>query len=284
MVTGQQANDVPESDGRAVAPGWPAPPDETPGTMPGGRGSAAVTAAFWVALAALVVSVGGLTVQLLPRQFSAGQQQRIMAWEVQGRWRDFSAGQVFPGKIGYGPPAVLDDIGSSLALTANRLGIARQASCRAATDPAAAAVLGRHGCEAVLRATYTDDTDTYVATVGVVPFPSPGQAEEAQLELGAKRLRMSDGRIPGVRPVPLPGTPGAGFTASRRQLSGNVVSGPYLVMYAVGYADDRPLVPVSADNYADAEMTSFGKGVAEAAANALGTPPPPPHCPGAPGC
>lgn len=249
--------------------------------MARGRG---MTVIFCLALAGLAVSVVGVSIQLLPRQFSSAQQQKIMTWEAGNRWHGFSAGQIFPGTIGYGPPAALDDVGSSLTLTAKRLGIARQAPCRAATDPAAARILARNGCEAVLRSTYADDTETYVATVGVVPFPSPAQAEEAQLELGARQLRMRDGRTPGVSAVPFAGTPAAGFTSSRRQLSANVVSGPYLVMYAVGYTDSRPLVPVSADSYADAEMTSFGKGVAQNTADTLGNPPPLPHCPGAPGC
>jgi hypothetical protein len=245
-----------------------------------------MTATFWISLAALAIAAVGVCIQLLPRQFSSAQQQQIMAWETGRRWHDLSAGQVFPGQISYGPPAVLNDIGSSssLTLTADRLGIAPQAACRGATDPAAAVVLARNGCEAVLRATYTDDTDTYVATVGVVPFPSAAQAVAAQAELGAKKLRMPGGRTPGVRTVPLAGTPAAGFADSRRQLSANVVSGPYLVMYAVGYADERPLVPVSADSYADAEMTSFGQGVANFDANMLGNPPVLPHCPGSPGC
>jgi len=221
---------------------------------------------------------------LFPRQFTSAQQQQIMTWEAAGRWRDLPAGQVFPGTVRYAPPAALDGTGNSVTLTADRLGIARQASCRGATDPAASAVLSRNGCETVLRATYTDGTDAFVATVGVVPFPSEAQAAAAQRELGAKRLQMSDGRTPGVRTVPVAGTPAAGFTNSRRQLSANIALGPYLVLYAVGYADDRPLVPLSADSYANAEMTSFAVGVAESAATTLGAPPPLPHCPGAPGC
>lgn len=293
-MTGEKADDAQWADGHARPPGWSASPGWTAplgryGGTPvrneaGGRGAAAVTAAFWIALTGLVISVVGVSIQLLPRQFSSAQQQKIMMWEAESRWHDFSAGQIFPGTVSYGPPAVLDDIGSSLTLTARRLGIARQASCHAATDPAAGEVIARSGCEAVLRATYTDDTDTYVATVGVVPFPSAQQAAAAQAELGAKRLRMPDGRTPGVSAVPFAGTPSAGFASSRRQISANVLSGPYLVMYAVGYTDNRPLVPVSADSYANAEMTSFGKGVAENAANTLGNPPPSPHCPGSPGC
>jgi hypothetical protein len=41
---------------------------------------------------------------------------------------------------------------------------------------------------------------------------------------------------------------------------------------------------VTADSYADAELTSAGVGVAESVTSALDTPPAPPSCPGAPGC
>lgn len=248
----------------------------------------AATATLVLALAGLVAAVLGLATQLLPRQFTAAQGQQIMAWEVAGRWRDLPAGQVFPETVNYGPPAALDDAGGEVTLTASRLGIARQASCGksgpAATDPAATAVLARNGCEALLRATYTDGTDAFVATIGVAPFPSAARADTALRQLDVKRLRMSGGRRPGVRAVPVAGTAAARFTDSRRQLAANTVIGPYLVMYTVGYADGRPLVPVSADGYAEAEMTSFGAGVARSAAAVLGTPPPLPHCPGAPGC
>lgn len=276
MVTGQQAY------GSQEPYGYPAPPDrQAPPERVRGRGAVAV---FWIALTGFVIAAVGLGIEILPRHFSAAQQQQIMSWEVQGRWHDLAAAQIFPSRIGYAPPSVLNDIGSSLTLKADRLGVARQAKCATATDPAAAGALARNGCEAVLRATYADDTDTYVTTVGVAPFSSAGRAQDAQTELGARRLRMPDGRTPGVRAVPFAGTPAGGFTDNRRQLSGSVVVGSYLVMYAVGYTDGRALVPVSADGYAKAEMTSFAKGVAASAASTLGTPPPPPHCPGAPGC
>lgn len=275
-MTGQKAYDDHGPYGYPPPTSWPEHPD-----LRRGRGAVAV---FWIALAGFVVAAVGLGIQIFPRHFSSAQQQQIMAWEAQDRWHDLPAARIFPSRIGYAPPAALNDIGSSLTLHADRLDVARQAPCRAVTDPAAAEVLARNGCEAVLRATYTDDTDTYVTTVGVTPFPTDSQAQDAQAELGAKRLRMSDGRTPGVRTVSFTGTPAAGFTDNRRQLSASVVVGPYLVMYAVGYTDSRALVPVSADSYAKAEMTSFGKGVAVSAANTLGTPPPPPRCPGAAGC
>lgn len=259
------------------------PPDRA---AAGGRGVAA--AVLVIAVAGLIVAASGLTIRLLPRHFTSAQRQRITTWEVAGRWHDLTAGQIFPATIGYAPPKELSDIGSSVTLTARRVGIAPQAACGSAghpaVDSAAVAVLARNGCEAVLRATYTDGTGTYVATVGVAPFPSAARADAAEAALGAKRLRMSGGRVPSVLALPFAGTLAASFSDSRRQVTRNIVVGPYLVMYAIGYTDGRPLVPVSADGYADAEMTSFGAGVAKSAADTLGAPPATPHCPGTPGC
>jgi hypothetical protein len=277
VLTG--ANDVQGPYGHPVPPGR---------AGAGGRGSAVAAAVLVIGVAGLIAAAIGLTIRLLPRHFTSAQQQRITTWEVAGRWRDLSAGRIFPATIEYAPPKALSDIGSSVTLTARRVGIAPQAPCRSTghlvVDQAAAVVLAGNGCEAVLRATYTDGTGTYVATVGVAPFPSPAQAGAAEEALGAKRLRMSGGRVPSVLALPFAGTLAASFDDSRRQFTRNIVVGPYLVMYTIGYTDGRPLVPVSADSYADAEMTSFGAGVAKSAADTLGAPPAAPHCPGPPGC
>lgn len=237
----------------------------------------------------LLVGGVGVVVRLLPRHFSPAQQQAITAWEIGNRWRQMPAGQIFPSTVSYTPPAVINDTGSDLSLTARRIGIARQASCSTtsgplATDSAAATVLAHGGCQAVLRATYTDDTDSFVVTVGVAVFPSAAKAASARQQLDASALSLGKGRAPGVSTVPFAGTPAASFTDARRQIASNIAEGPYLVMYAIGYADSRPLVPVSADSYTDAEMTSLGSGVAQETASVLGSAPAAPHCPGAPGC
>jgi hypothetical protein len=227
------------------------------------------------------VALTGIAFQLLPRQFSAEQQRQITDWEVGKRWRTMPAGKIFPASLQYTPPRALSD-DPTLQLTADRIGIAGQASCAAATDPAAVgAVLARHGCEAMLRATYVDGTDSYVITVGVAAMPGSAQVNAAEREL-AGVVGGSNGA--GVRTVPVAGSLAAAFTDSRRQLSASMPAGPYLVFYAIGYTDGRPSVPVTADGYADAEMTAAGAGVAQAVASQVGKSLPPPHCPGTPGC
>ena len=239
----------------------------------------AAVAALVLGVAGLAVALTGVAFQLLPRQFSAEQQRQITDWEVGKRWRTLSAGAIFPASLRYAAPSVLTDAG--LQLTADRIGIAGQASCAAATDPAAVgAVLARHGCEAMLRATYVDGTDSYVITVGVAAMPGSAQVNAAERELAG--VGGSTGA--GVRTVPVAGSLAAAFTDSRRQLSASMAAGPYLVFYAIGYTDGRPSVPVTAEAYADAEMTAAGAGVAQAVASKVGSSVPPPQCPGTPGC
>ncbi len=69
-----------------------------------------------------------------------------------------------------------------------------------------------------------------------------------------------------------------------RQISASLADGPYVIMYAAGYADSRPRVPVASDRYSYSEMTSLAQGVAQSVEDTLGAAPATPHCPGTPGC
>jgi hypothetical protein len=218
-----------------------------------------------------------------PRTFTTAQRQQITNWEYGKRWLDLPAGVIFPASVSYPVPEALDD-DPTLTLAAQRVGIARQASCAAATDPAAAAVLDRDGCTAVLRATYVDQTDSFVVTVGAAVLPT-----EAQAETAAKAVTKADGSSglgPTVGAVPFTGTPAGEFTDAQRQLSGAVARGTYVVLYTVGYADGRPKENVAQDSYTEGEMTSAATGVADAVLSTLAAPVPAPQCPGAgiPGC
>jgi hypothetical protein len=244
----------------------------------GGQRWFAAVAALVLGVAGLAVALTGIALQLLPRQFSAEQRQQITDWEAGKRWRTMSAGAIFPASLQYAAPSTLSD---DLKLTADRIGIARQASCAAATDPAAVgAVLARHGCEAMLRATYVDGTGSYVITVGVAAMPGSAQVIAAWRELAGVGGRNGAG----VRTVPVTGSLAAAFTDARRQLSASMPAGPYLVFYTIGYTDDRPRQPVFDDHYGDAEMTAAGAGVAQAVVSTVGKAVPLPQCPGTPGC
>jgi hypothetical protein len=259
---------------------------------PGDEGSAASAAsgrrgwrrgltlvALFLGTAGLAASAAGVSAQLLPRKFTAAQQQAIMAWETAGRWRTMSAGQIFPASVAYQLPGNAFEAGSQLSLTAHLVGIARQATCQAASDPVAAAVLSADRCTAVLRATYADQTDSMLVTVGVAVMPGGTMASAV-----AGRLSAGLQPHPGIRSVPFRDTLARVFGDRQRQLSWAISAGPYVIMSTAGYADGRPREQVSSDPYASQEMTSFATGVASAVGGKLDAPPKAPRCPGAPGC
>jgi hypothetical protein len=230
-------------------------------------------------MAGLIASAAGIASQVLPRRFSAAQQQQIIAWETAKRWRTMPAGKIFPASVAYQLPDYDLTADSQLPLTANRVGIAPQAACAAGADPATARVLDAGHCTAMLRATYTDETDSMLVTVGVAIMPGTAAARSA-----AAMLSESHGQLSGIRAASFPDTLASAFGDSQRQLSWAVSKGPYLVLSTAGYVDGRPQVPVSSDPYADDEMTSLAEGVSSAVATLLASAPPPPRCPGAPGC
>ncbi len=242
-------------------------------------------------LAGFAVSAFGVAVQLLPRHFTASQQRQIEAWEVMRRWQTMPAGQIFPASVSYQLSAKMLQDTVPLSLDALRVSIASQESdcAKAVTSAPAATALRRNGCEAVLRATYVDATRSFVMTVGVAVLPNAAAAASADGGLTTPRLAVArqasaQGGLPaGVLVVRFHGA-GAGRYYYNRQISASFTAGPYLVMYAAGYSDSRPRVPVTQDMYSDDEMTSMADGVARTVAHTLAVSPAPPHCPGAPGC
>jgi hypothetical protein len=225
----------------------------------------------------------------MPRTFTTAQRRQIEAWEIARRWRVTPKTQIFPIRIRYRVSGEVFGASGALTLTARRLEIATQASCgREAADRALIRLLDRRGCEALLRATYTDASSSLVLTVGVAVLQSGASATTAAHFL-THRSAGGRGAVtvrPMLSPVPVQvgGTPAAAFGAKQRQVSWAVSAGPYLVVATVGYADGRPHEAVTTDMYAYLEMTSLAGGVATAVASPLGAPPPVPHCPGAPAC
>lgn len=236
-------------------------------------------AALIVGVIGLVASLIGLVAGVMPRHFSASEQQKIMLWEMAKRWRTWPAGQIFPARVRYGLPGQVLDSATGLNLYARRVGIALQAPCAAALDPAAAHVLARYGCVAVLRATYVDATGAFVTTVGVAVLR--GARDAAMMR---RALPGSGDRRPGVRAVPFPGTLTASFADRSRQVGSSIAAGPYIVLYTAGYADGRPYLVGQKDQYARDELLSASQGVAAVIGRRIGALPASPHCPGAPGC
>ena len=249
-------------------------------TAPRPRRKGLLLAVLSLSLVGLLAAATGLVVQLLPRTFNTAQKQQIIAWEMGKRWRTWPAAKIFPDSIQYPVPGSALG-GADLPLTAHRMGIAHQASCHTATDPAVARVLARYGCLAVLRATYGDETQSLAVTVGVAVLPTPAAAGTSE---SALRGQHGKGSRPGVRAVSFSRTPVARFGNRQRQLSSVRHAGPYLVFTTVGYADGRRRVHEAANLYAMAEMLGLEGGVGGWVARHLGAAPPPPACPGGPAC
>jgi hypothetical protein len=234
-----------------------------------------LAAGLLAALAGLVVSAGAAATQFLPRHFSTAQRNQIMAWEVGKRWQSWPAGRIFPAAIDYDLPGSAFGSDRSLALRAQRVGIAPQASCRKATARPAGRLLVKRGCLAVLRATYQDTTQTFAVTVGVAVLPATS---------AASALPKSHAPQPWLRAVSFRHTATAHFAGPGHKVAWAHAAGPYLVLATVGYADGRPWLNSGHDTYTKGELNSLAAGVGHSVASRLGATPPVPHCPGSPGC
>jgi hypothetical protein len=236
----------------------------------------------------LVLACFGIYGQFLPRQFTAAQRLRIETWEAAARWRTTPKARLFPAKVRYDLSGEQIGVPGSLRLTARRLEIARQASCSraAGVDRQALSVLDRDGCQAMLRATYTDATSSLVLTIGVAVLGGADRAKSAAdyLTGGPMSAQGAQARHLLLRPVPVPDTPASSFGLRQRQLSWVVGTGSYVVMATAGYADGRPRVSIGSDSYTMMEMTSLARGIAVDIATPLGAAPKVPHCPGGPAC
>jgi hypothetical protein len=260
----------------------PESPDNDGSEAPAGRGRGGwrfsiTLIVLFVGMAGLAASAAGVSAQLLPRKFTPSQQQQIANWETARRWRALTAGKIFPAAITYQVPSGTLNASSQLALTAYRVGIAQELSCAKAADAAADRVLSAGHCAALLRATYADETDSMLVTIGVAVMPSAGVASSAASKLSADQEAT-------VRALGFRGTLAASFSNRNRQLSWATSDGPYVIMTTAGYSNGEPQVSVASDPYTDQEMSSVANGIAGAVGTPLGVQAPVPTCPGAPGC
>ncbi|REE98734.1 hypothetical protein DFJ69_4229 [Thermomonospora umbrina] len=177
-----------------------------------------------------VVSVTG-AVRVLTRDPTAAELRRAADVEVARRWESWPSGRIFPERLTYRPGD-----GEEYEY-ATRSGIAPETACEASLEPKAAEVLLRHGCRAVLRATYADQLEGVVVTVGVVVFPDQHAAYRARGALSSSPTVL--------RASAFPGTPAALFNDAARQRGSAERGGPYLVLTTAGQSDGRPAAAVT---------------------------------------
>lgn len=184
----------------------------------------------WVAVAltacigAAAAVYGGLEVKKeLERPPTKAEKDAAAIQEVALRWRTLKPTDLFPAKVDYtaGP----------VTWVATRAGIVKEAPCAKALD--AAVVKAVPSCQTVLRATYLDQTQSAVTTVGVAVLPDSASVDKAAVAIRG----MSTAK--GVRAAPIPGTVAARYRDQARQLFVSMEYGNYLVFVATGYTDGR---------------------------------------------
>jgi hypothetical protein len=191
---------------------------------------------------------------------TAAQRAVAAAAAVAQRWRAWPAGRIFPARLGYTTSLHTQE-------TARRAGIAAGSGCAAAMDRAAAREALRDGCRAALRATYADELQGIVYTIGILVFArrsgaaaflravathqrgGAGQAASGgEAAAGGPRqdpaaftaVMTAQAPLYGLRAHPVAGTAAALFGSAARQVMTRRQQGPYLALAVAGYADGRP--------------------------------------------
>lgn len=180
-----------------------------------------------VACLAAGIAAAGRAHAELTRKPTSAELAAAAAAGVAGQWAREPAGQVFPATLPYYS-------GLNNLEAARREGISPASGCAAGLDATVAALARRDGCQTVLRASYADQLGGVVYTIGVLAFPTPGQAAAF-----LARYRPSHSPVRGLRAAAFPGTGAASFDDAARESALSRQDGPYAVLAVAGYADGR---------------------------------------------
>jgi hypothetical protein len=162
------------------------------------------------------------------RKPTSAQRSAAAAAAAAIRWRTWPAGRIFPAALSYSTSLLTTE-------TASRIGISPGTRCTGAVDPSVARQAVRDQCAAGLRATYLDQLEGIVSTVGVLAFPD---ARLARAFLAA--LKPAAAGIFPLRALAVPGTASALFTTDARQAGTARQAGSFVVLTVSGYADGEP--------------------------------------------
>ncbi|MEU7056495.1 hypothetical protein [Streptomyces sp. NPDC046197] len=159
-------------------------------------------------------------------------------------WHNVPVDQLFPPTLqgrGAGP--------GGADRTWTRVAVAPDSGCAGAFDPLLAKVLSPVGCARLLRATYTDATQSYVTTVGLLFSKADATAMSAlAARFKGQGLDRRTDLMP--RPYAAKGTVAAAFGPQQRaSWTVSVLTDAPVVVYAVsGWADGRTVdAPQSAE-------------------------------------
>ena len=229
-------------------PGWPALGPASPGSWRGPHTELPEPPpdpkrwyerrALWLVIAVFTavgyVAVGALATGRVYWEFhrkpTAGELYQAATEEVRDRWRTWPAERIFPTSV----PYTSEQGGIEQA---RRVGIASGTGCADGIDPVSAGILRRSGCRALLRATYVDQLQGIVLTVGVAAVTDDRAARAAK-----NALAPADPTVPGatLHALPFPRTIASRFTDTARQYAAAGQAGPYVVLTVAGQTDGRP--------------------------------------------
>ncbi|MCX2928164.1 hypothetical protein [Streptomyces sp. NEAU-W12] len=168
-------------------------------------------------------------------------------------WHNVPVDELFPPTLqgkGAGP--------GDADRTWTRIAVAPDSGCEGAFDPLLRKLLAPAGCERLLRATYTDATQSHVTTVGLL-FTEADAAAMASLagRFDKERLDRRSDLMP--RPYAAKGTAAADFGAGQRAAWAiSVLTDAPVVVYAVsGWADGRGVdTPLPAEDAMESGTTT----------------------------
>jgi hypothetical protein len=154
---------------------------------------------------------------------------------ARGLWHGEPVDDLFPPTVegnGAGP--------GGADRTWTRIAVAPDSGCAGAFDPLLGKLLAPVGCERLLRATYTDATQSYVTTVGLL-FTKADSATMTALAARFKDEGLDSRTDLMPRPYAARGTGAEGFgDRQRASWTISVLSDAPVVVYAVsGWADGR---------------------------------------------
>ncbi|MGW6924405.1 hypothetical protein ACWGA9_24490 [Streptomyces sp. NPDC054950] len=166
---------------------------------------------------------------------SADAAERSTYTTAGGLWHNVPVDQLFPPTVdgqGAGP--------GGADRTWTRIAVAPDGGCADAFDPLLLKTLAPVGCQRLLRATYTDATQSYVTTVGLL-FTTADAAAMRALDTRFTKEKLADRADLMPRPYAVKGTVAAAFGDKQRAAwTVSVLTDAPVVVYAVsGWADGR---------------------------------------------
>ncbi|MFF5499062.1 hypothetical protein [Streptomyces aquilus] len=202
-----------------------------PLTVRAGARTAAVAVCLVLGLGLIGGAVTGSW--LVGDSAAAGDKDSFTAAEE--LWHSVPVDRLFPPTVqgqGAGP--------GGADRTWTRIAVAPDSGCKDAFDPLLEKALAPVGCRRLLRATYTDATQSYVTTVGLL-FTKADAAGMTALDTRFTKERLGDRADLMPRPFPAEDTAAARFGAKQRaSWAISVLTDAPVVVYAVsGWADGR---------------------------------------------